>query len=237
MAQGPDPADMNGNVQTAKRPAHRPSRRVHILGSAVTVFAQRGYTDTNIDDVAVEAGVAPTAIYYHFGGKAELFHEVLRHAMDGFSVAVLTARPDRGPADVDALRSMLCAGWQHWRTNPNAALLVARYSAGTSAQAGDLRREWEERHRTHVVDIVEGTTRDTRSPRKARERQAVDALAISLLLDVVLVTHEAILDNGALGRLPKAAVQAAAEDVCVRLMTESHSHRQFAMRTAHDFAQ
>src|SRR4051812_17719336 len=52
-----------------RRPAHRPSRRLQIVEAATTVFAQEGYVEAGVEDIAKAAGVAPTAIYYHFGGK------------------------------------------------------------------------------------------------------------------------------------------------------------------------
>jgi AcrR family transcriptional regulator len=187
---------------------------VPIVESAIAVFAHRGYADATIEDVAVKAGVAPTAIYYHFGGKDDLFHEALRHAMEGFSIAV---RPSRGAADSESLRMLLRAGWHHWRTHPDAALLVGRYSSGNSAQVRQLRRDWEERHRSGTTEFIEGAAR-AHSPRRARERKAVDALVTSFLFDVILATHAASVESGVIGRLPKTAVQAAVEDMCIRLM-------------------
>jgi AcrR family transcriptional regulator len=68
-----------------KRPAHQPSRRKEIIAAATKTFSRDGYVEARIEDIARAAGVAPTAIYYHFGGKEELFTQALRAAMAGFS--------------------------------------------------------------------------------------------------------------------------------------------------------
>ena len=68
--------------QPQKPAAHRPSRRNVIVAAAVTVFARQGFSDTSIQEVATEAGVAPTAVYYHFSGKEELFEAALAHVID-----------------------------------------------------------------------------------------------------------------------------------------------------------
>ena len=65
-----------------KRPAHRPSRRKQIIDAATTVFSRDGYVEARVEDIARAAGVAPTAIYYHFGGKEELFQAVLTRRLD-----------------------------------------------------------------------------------------------------------------------------------------------------------
>jgi AcrR family transcriptional regulator len=202
-----------------KRPAHRPSRRDHILQSAIQIFARQGYADANIEDVAAAAGVAATAIYYHFGGKEQLFYQALEAAMNGFTESIVAARPDTEPGHVDALRRTLRAGWDWWHGHPDHAVVVARYSTGSTPAARALRRGWEQRHRTHASDYLGAPARGPRSGRKAREQQAVDVLAMSVLLDIGLVSQVATVEGGPLGRLPKAAVRAAVEEVCVRLGT------------------
>jgi AcrR family transcriptional regulator len=61
-------------------------RRVAILDSALTVFAQHGYHATSIDDIAREAGISKALIYEHFTSKQDLYAELLeQHAGELFS--------------------------------------------------------------------------------------------------------------------------------------------------------
>jgi AcrR family transcriptional regulator len=129
----------------AKRPAHRPSRRLQIIHAAIEVFARQGYVEASVEDIAVVAGVAPTAIYYHFGGKEELFNQALRAAMDAWSDTLIRARPD-GASSITGLRQVVRAGWDYWKAHPHAAAPIARYSEGSTVQALQMRREWEQRH-------------------------------------------------------------------------------------------
>jgi AcrR family transcriptional regulator len=62
------------------RPRGRPKdpdlaarRRAEILDAAVTVFAGRGYRDTNLQDVADALGVAKGTLYLYYPSKEELF--------------------------------------------------------------------------------------------------------------------------------------------------------------------
>lgn len=64
------------------RTARRLSTRVAILTAASEAFAEQGYASTSMDDVAAAAGVSKGTLFYHFGGKTELFTEVLRGTAD-----------------------------------------------------------------------------------------------------------------------------------------------------------
>lgn len=60
-------------------------RRAAILGSALAVFADRGYHASSIDDIAREGGVSKALIYEHFSSKQELYAELLEeHAGELF---------------------------------------------------------------------------------------------------------------------------------------------------------
>ena len=199
-----------------KRPAHRPSRRKQIIEAATTVFSRDGYVEARVEDIARAAGVAPTAIYYHFGGKEELFTQALRAAMNGFSECIFQARPDFEAPNVEGLRKVLAAGWEYFTTHPDEARLVQRYSEGRTPHALSLRREWEDRHLQRAYDYV-SAARTSRSTRKAREQHAAHTMAIRMMLDVILTTQAELL-QGRCGELPSDTVFTAVEDMCVSLI-------------------
>ena len=203
-------------AQEDKRPAHRPSRRKEIIAAATKTFSRDGYVEARIEDIARAAGVAPTAIYYHFGGKEELFTQALRAAMAGFSERIYQARPDFDTPNVDGLRNVLAAGWDFWHTHPDEARLVARYSEGPTPHALELRREWEERHLQRAYDYVP-SARSSRSTRKAREQHAAHSMAIRVMLDVILTTQATVLE-GAVSRVARSRMVTAVEEMCVSLI-------------------
>jgi AcrR family transcriptional regulator len=204
------------SAQGGKRAAHRPSRRREIVDAATEVFARDGYAEANVEVIAQAAGVAPTAIYYHFGGKEELFAQALRAALNGFSDRIFQVRPDTAAGSVESLRTVVRAGWDFWFSHPDAARLVGRYSEGSTAHALQLRREWELRHLERAYDYVPDP-RASRSTRKAREQHAAHTLAIGVLLDTVLVSQAAALD-GAFGRLPRGSLVSAVEEMCAGII-------------------
>jgi AcrR family transcriptional regulator len=61
-----------------RRAADRPRE---ILDAALSVFVDKGYAATRLDDVAVAAGISKGLLYRYFDNKAELFKEVIRQTL------------------------------------------------------------------------------------------------------------------------------------------------------------
>lgn len=58
-----------------RSPYRRGEARAAVLGHARTVFAERGYHDASLAEVAARAEVSETLVYRYFGSKAGLFEE------------------------------------------------------------------------------------------------------------------------------------------------------------------
>jgi TetR/AcrR family acrAB operon transcriptional repressor len=54
--------------------------RQDLLDAALSVFSQKGYEATRLEDVAQVADVTRGAIYHHFGSKADLFMALIEDA-------------------------------------------------------------------------------------------------------------------------------------------------------------
>src|SRR6478672_4941863 len=59
-------------------------KREAILRAAVKVFAQRGFFNSKVSDVASEAGIADGTVYLYFKSKDEILHSIFDQAMDRF---------------------------------------------------------------------------------------------------------------------------------------------------------
>jgi len=67
-----------------------PERREQLLSVALTVFAQHGYHDTSMNDVAEAAGITKPVLYQHFASKRELFLDVIEEAGHRMISAITT---------------------------------------------------------------------------------------------------------------------------------------------------
>lgn len=79
-----DPADLCGE------------KRLRILDRATIAFLTRGFEGTNLEDVAIAAGVGKVTIYNYFADKSDLFENVLLKAVQE------TGRPLRDILNKDA---------------------------------------------------------------------------------------------------------------------------------------
>jgi len=59
-------------------------KREAILRSAIKVFAQKGYFNSKVADIAKEAGIADGTVYLYFKSKDEILHSIFDRAMEEF---------------------------------------------------------------------------------------------------------------------------------------------------------
>ena len=60
-------------VTSTSRKAATEQRRCAILDAARTVFAKKGYADTAVEDIAVQAGIAKGTLYLYFRSKEQVY--------------------------------------------------------------------------------------------------------------------------------------------------------------------
>ena len=84
------------------------ARRAQIVSAAVTVLADRGFASASLSAIADEVGISKGVISYHFAGKTELLHEVVRHVLQDAS-AWMTPRITGAASYGEALRCYVVA--------------------------------------------------------------------------------------------------------------------------------
>ena len=72
-------------TETPVRRGHRQAARTEaqVIGAATSLFVERGYTQTTIEDIAASANVGARTVYARFGSKATLFKRVVDVAVVG----------------------------------------------------------------------------------------------------------------------------------------------------------
>lgn len=94
--------DAQAGVAMTPRAASRPgtrAKRERIVQAALRHFAERGFHEARVEDLARELGIAKGSIFQHFGSKAGLFLETYRTAVRTF------------PAYLDAPEAILEEGF------------------------------------------------------------------------------------------------------------------------------
>ena len=59
-------------------------KREAILRAAIKVFAQKGYFNSKVADIASAAGIADGTVYLYFKSKDEILHSIFDRAMEEF---------------------------------------------------------------------------------------------------------------------------------------------------------
>ncbi len=77
---------------TDGRTARRLVSRERIENAATMLFAERGYTDTSLDQIAELAGVSKGTIFYNYANKAQLFEQLFMGAVTSLAADICDAR-------------------------------------------------------------------------------------------------------------------------------------------------
>ena len=197
------------------QPAHRPSRRNEILDAAIRLFARKGFVDAAISDVAEEADVVVTAVYYHFAGKEELFSAAVHRVFESISGVVSSVRGDDVPADEASLDAVIDAVWEWIDTHPDEATLVHLQLPGATRVITTLRQEFEELHVQRAFGYLDhGGSRG----RTSAARRAVETLSARTLVDLLIAVHTMRLADGPLSDEPSEKLKAAVHELTHRLV-------------------
>ncbi len=66
-------------------------RREQLVGVATSLFAQRGYAATTVEEIADRAGVSRPVVYQHFGGKEGLYEVVVDREVRRLTASIAQA--------------------------------------------------------------------------------------------------------------------------------------------------
>ena len=180
-------------VQSApRRLLPRAERRAQILGAAASAFAERGYSDTSMDDVAARAGITKLIVYRHFGSKSELYQAVLDSVFNRLATEVTDRIPHMlGKGAVpsalmvvareqpDALRLLVV----HSAREPEFAELINRFNVVAQSAAASVLEptgdpevdRWQAR--TLADFVIGGVLRWVEEGDPARDDEVIGRLA------------------------------------------------------------
>jgi len=72
--------------------------RTRLVAAAIGLFARKGYAATTVREIVEAAGVTKPVLYYYFGSKEGIFHEVMREALVEFEATIAAALAAPGGA-------------------------------------------------------------------------------------------------------------------------------------------
>jgi len=128
-----------------------------LLAVAVTVFNERGYDGTSMEDLSRRLGISKSSIYYHVDSKEELLALALGRALDGLFAAADQVQASDASA-IERLEQLVRGSVQVLADRlPYVTLLLrARGNTSTERLALARRREFDQ----IVADLVAEAERD-----------------------------------------------------------------------------
>ncbi len=112
------PANTRGRRLTRAQQAKQDVYRLVILQSAEKLFAQKGFDDTKVDEIAREAEMAPGTLYSVFPSKAAILAAIREHH-EARIFAGAGHRMAKGGSPLDHVAGMVRNGIEYYLENPD----------------------------------------------------------------------------------------------------------------------
>lgn len=104
----PDLTHVPDNLAQLQWPEKPLDRRVQIQEVARRIFPKKGFTDTTLQDIALEAGISGPAIYQYFSSKEELFLSLFEeHMLQGIFEELTAELQIKEDATYEEVRAVL----------------------------------------------------------------------------------------------------------------------------------
>jgi AcrR family transcriptional regulator len=111
-----------------------------IVAAASDVFAQRGFRDASVVEIATRAGVTKQLMYRHFASKDALYVEALERQMDALIGALESAAASVADAS-SRLKALIAAFFSFVESRPFAKRLLRDIDAGGDVSTAQERQQ------------------------------------------------------------------------------------------------
>lgn len=170
-----------------RTPEEAEQTKQQLITTALTLFAERGVTNTSLKEISIQAGVTHGALYWHFRNRDDLLSQL--HLLRPFPIEIIyleylqSARQSAGRA----LHDFLLAWVKLTVTDPQAEQLWRVFHLGKpdfSSNDALLHQLQEEQQRWHdlLQKLIKKARKQKALPSKSKKHP--DQLADMLLLAV-----------------------------------------------------
>ena len=174
----------------AARADRQADRRRQILAAAVKVFAEKGFHEARVGDIAEEAGIAYGLVYHYFDSKEELLETIFRTTWTEMLARVEEVETAGVPA-AEAVRQVTALLLRTWRRDPDLVRVLVREVTRNQ----HVQQEIEE-----ITSAMESLERIVRRGQESGEfRSELDPRLAAVVFYGAL---EEVLSGWVLGQLP-----------------------------------
>lgn len=137
-----------------RNPARAEARRREVLRAAARAFAEHGYRETTVDDIARKLGATKGVIYHYFQSKEEIFVEIRATAIKE-AAARVQAIIDRGEPPQPTLRAIIKDLISHIFGTVEHHAIVERETRALQPENRQRIRDLQRRYERLVRGVVE----------------------------------------------------------------------------------
>ena len=65
-----------------------------IIDNAITLFSEKGYYGTTLDDIAKSVNIKKASLYYHYDNKEEIYRKSVENCFNYFKTFILESNND-----------------------------------------------------------------------------------------------------------------------------------------------
>jgi AcrR family transcriptional regulator len=195
-----------------------PSTRDRLLDEAEALFADRGYEGVSVREIATAAEANLAAVNYHFQGKENLYHEVLRRRIvPKRNMLVEALERVEGETDADLKLELLFRSFIS--VHLDDALRGSRGADGLRLLSREM---GDPRHGAHIVlkeligpvrDRVLGLMEDLLPELDLRKRQLLMGSVVSQVIYFAMNWHNLQANTERFGSVSCAPMPAIADDL------------------------
>lgn len=183
-----------GTTMRSLRERQREERARLILGAAQDVFADKGYRDASIDEIAARAGIAKGTVYLHFASKEDLLVALVEQEIVEFLARIDHAMSETATIRV-RLERILLDVYTRMRERRNRVLLESNNSIGLTKSVIGKRKELQ----AHIAQAMERIAALLEEGKRAGELDATVPTPIMVATFVTLISpsgYEQLLTSG-----------------------------------------
>ncbi len=176
----------NENLMVPRKEREKHARQQEILQAARVLFAEKGYHDTTLEEIAHKAEFAKGTIYNYFANKDEMFYGIIENIFDEMDSITAAAMATAGASAREKLTAYAKAVIAHSMAHSDLFMLMIRQAHR------QLTDEFDEKIKNlHERDLA---TRKTIAQVHAEEisnehLKAYDPLEITFLFEGMLRSY------------------------------------------------
>ncbi len=99
-------------------------KRTQLLKAAIKLFAEKGFEQTRITEIAEMAGMAPGSVYTYFENKEDLLFQMIASLWNDLSSAIEAISKNSDLDPLQKVQAMVDQAFETFTANPNLGLVV-----------------------------------------------------------------------------------------------------------------